>query len=176
MYPLALAPSPDLSRPAAAQVLPEFKHRLVVDLDEQPPFVNSKLTHDLCLPHVIIPAGSKLLVGPENGGMGHGPPSACDLSQPCSGAPHTDCIERQAPLCGSDALPSPSSSHLNLVSPMATSTEAEATLTRGNPKPSLVPKATSPEAGRLSNDPPLTPKATSPEAGLPEPPPLILTP
>ena len=59
---------------------------------------------------------------------------------------------------------------------MATSTEAEATLTRGNPKPSLMPKATSPEAGRLSNDLPLKPKATSPEAGLPESPPLILTP
>ena len=68
-------------------LVPEFKHRLVVVLDKQPPLVNGKLAHDLCLPHVIIP-----LVGPENGGMDHGPPSACYPSQPCSSAPHTNCI------------------------------------------------------------------------------------
>ena len=160
--------------------VPEFKHRLVVDLDKPPPLMHGKLTHDLCLPHVIIPSGSKLLIGPENGGMSHGPPSACPVqpcpAQPCASAPFTNCIERLAPLCGSDPSPSLPSSHLNLVSPIATSSEAEATLTCVNPTPSLTPKATSSGAGRLNNVPPLKPKATSSEAGLPDSPPLILTP
>ena len=165
-------------RKVAISLVPEFKHRLVVSLREQPPLMNGKLAHDLCLPHVLIPAGSKLLVGPEKGGMGHGPPGAGYPSQPysSSSAPHTNCIERHAPLCGSDTSLSPSLSHLDHVSPKATSVVVEATLTRGNPNPSILTMATSSGAVRLSNDPPLKPKATSSEAGLPDSPPLILTP
>ena len=68
-------------RKVAMCLVPEFKHRLVVSLHEQPPLMNGKLAHDLCLPHVLIPAGSKLLVGPEKGGMGHGPPGAGTLTR-----------------------------------------------------------------------------------------------
>ena len=62
-------------RKFSACLVPEFQHRLVVDLHEQPPLQEGKLALDLCLPHVTIPAGSKLLVGPDNGGMGQGFPS-----------------------------------------------------------------------------------------------------
>ena len=165
-------------RKIALSLVPEFKHRLVVSLCEQPPLINGKLVHDLCLPHVLIPAGSKLLVGPEKGGMGHGPPGAGYPSQPYSSSsvPRTNCSEHHAPLCGSDtSLPS-SLTQLDHVSPKATSVVVEATPTRGNPNPSILTMATSSGAVRLSNDPPLKPKATSSEAGLPDSPPLILTP
>ena len=37
-------------RKIALSLVPEFKHRLIVSLCEQPPLINGKLVHDLCLP------------------------------------------------------------------------------------------------------------------------------
>ena len=172
-------------------LVPEFKYRVVVHLASMPSLLDGKLCHDLCLPHMVIPAGSKLLAGPENGGMGRcptsasqpasscqpfscvphtssAPPSSCWQSSSC--APHTRDNERRAPLCGS-VFPSPSFSPSHLDKPMAASPGAVATLPLAVHHSSFKPEATNSEAGL-----PVMPKATSSEAGLPETPPLIMTP
>ena len=182
-------------------LVPEFKYRVVVNLASVPSLLDGKLSHDLCLPHMVIPAGSKLLAGPEKRGMGQCPtialqpssgaqPSSCaphtSITQPSSSwqssscAPHNWDNERRAPLCGS-VYPSPSPLPSHLIKPMATSSGAEATLTPADPHPSFMPEATNSEAGLPETPalkPPLNlmPKATSPEAGLPDTPPLTVTP